>query len=114
MGTTDDGELGMSTEIEAVLSGERRWGVVQGDCLSVMRKMKDDSVSLVVSSPPYEKARTYFENGQDLGIARDTEEWAKWMVEVCIESRRICRGLCVFVVEGQTRNYRYSCSPFLL
>src|SRR5690606_2102779 len=54
------------------------------------------------------------EGGEDLGIARDTEEWVAWMVEVCREARRVCKGLCALVVEGQTKDYRYTCSPFLL
>lgn len=36
------------------------------------------------------------------------------MVEVCQAARRVVKGLCAFVVEGQTRSYRYSCSPMLL
>ena len=104
----------MTPELEAVLSGEQKWGVIQGDALAVMQTMPDDSVGMVMTSPPYERARLYLEDGSDLGIARDTEEWVSWLLPICHEARRICRGLCVFVVEGQTRNYRYSCSPFLL
>jgi DNA modification methylase len=32
--------------------------VIHGDCLDVMRTMPDDSVDLVITSPPYEDART--------------------------------------------------------
>ena len=52
-------------------------------------------------SPPYEGARLYLEDGRDLGIARDTEAWVAWMVQVVKASLRVCRGLVAFVVEGQ-------------
>lgn len=104
----------MNPEMDAVLKGEQKWACIQGDALAVMQSMADDSVSFLMTSPPYERARLYLEDGSDLGIARDTEAWVSWMLSICHEARRICRGLCVFVVEGQTRQYRYSCSPFLL
>ena len=33
--------------------------IILGDCLNVLREMADNSVDLVVTSPPYEDARTY-------------------------------------------------------
>lgn len=104
----------MDEGIAGVLAGQLPYVFAQGDCLEVMRSMPDDSVSLIMSSPPYQDCRLYLENGEDLGIARDTEAWVSWMVAVCKEARRICTGLCCFVVEGKTTDYRYSCSPFLL
>ena len=94
--------------------GGKRFRVEKADCLEFMRRLPDGCVDLVFCSPPYEQARLYLENGADMGIARDTEAWVAWMVEVATECRRVCKGLCAFVVEGQTRNYRYSCGPFLL
>lgn len=94
------------------LTGSYR--VVQGDVIDWLRSLPDDSVDLIFSSPPYELARLYLENGKDLGIARKTEDWVKWMVDVSHEARRVCKGLVAWVVEGQTRKFRYSCSPALL
>lgn len=85
-----------------------------GDCLPWLRGLPSDSIDLIVTSPPYEDARLYLEDGQDIGIARNTEEWVAWMVEVVTECVRVCRGLSAFVVEGRTRGYSYSCAPFLL
>jgi hypothetical protein len=90
------------------------WGVVKADAADFLAALEPGSADLIFCSPPYEKARLYLENGEDMGIARGTEEWVAWMVGICEAARRACRGLCAFVVEGQTRNYRYSCSPFLL
>lgn len=33
--------------------------IIQGDCLEVMRDMPDESIDLVVTSPPYDNLRTY-------------------------------------------------------
>lgn len=79
------------------------------DCLDVLKRMDDDSVDLVVTSPPYEDVRTY-------GIAYDRtgEEWVDWAKERYLECVRVCRGLVAWVVEGKTRSFRYSMTPFLL
>lgn len=96
------------------LAADTRWRVDCADCLPWLASLPADSVSLIFTSPPYERCRTYLENGQDLGIARSTDDWVAWMLKVCEASRRVCVGLCAFVVEGQTKGYRYSCAPFLL
>jgi len=88
--------------------------IIQGDCLEIMRQLPADSVDLVFGSPPYEQARLYLENGKDMKIARNTEDWVAWMVEVFKESLRVCTGLVAFVVNGQTRKFRWSAGPALL
>lgn len=97
-----------------VLSNSRQWSVTQGDCLKAMAELPDDSVDLLVTSPPYVDARLYLEDGEDMGIARGPQEWVDWMVEIATEASRVCRGLCAFVVEGRTKQYKYDCTPFLL
>lgn len=91
-----------------------RWSVEQADVLNWFAAMPADSLSLVFGSPPYEAARLYLENGQDKKIARNTDSWVAWMVDVYRAAQRACRGLVAFVVEGQTKNYRYSAGPLLL
>lgn len=100
--------------IAEVLSGDRLWWVGRGDTPSSLAYLPDDSVDLLFCSPPYEDARLYLEGGEDIGIARKTDAWVAWMLTVCREARRVCKGLCAFVVEGKTSGYRYTCSPFLL
>lgn len=90
------------------------WSVEKADCVEWLDSQEPDSADLLVCSPQYEEARLYLEGGEDLGIAKETEEWVEWMVTVCGAARRVVRGLCVFVVEGQTSGYRYSGAPFLL
>lgn len=83
--------------------------VLLGDCLDLMRTWPDRCVDLVVCSPPYEAARTY-------GIAFDLrgQDWVDWAVARFTECVRVCRGMVCWVVEGQTRKFRWSATPALL
>ena len=90
------------------------WSVVQGDCIEYMDSLPADSVDLIFTSPPYEMARLYLENGQDMGIARKTEDWVAWLVKCFTAGQRVCKGLQAYVVAGQTRKFRWSAGPALL
>lgn len=83
--------------------------ILQGDCLDRLREMADDSVDLVFASPPYEAARTY---GIDFNLKG--QEWVDWAVERYLQCVRVSRGLVAWVVEGQTRQFRWSATPSLL
>lgn len=71
--------------------------------------LPDDSVDLIVMSPPYEAARTY-----GVGFRLSGEEWVKWMVDCFHQCRRVCKGLVACVCQGQTTDYRWSGVPALL
>lgn len=97
-----------------ILLGDNQFACFKADAIEFMRQLPDNSVDLVFGSPPYEQARLYLENGEDMGIARSTEAWVSWMVEIYREAARVCKGLVAFVVEGQTRKFRYTAGPILL
>lgn len=88
--------------------------IIKADALLFLRAQPEGSLDLVFGSPPYEQARLYLENGEDLGVARNTAEWVEWMADVHEAAQTACRGLVAFVVAGQTRNYRWSAGPALL
>lgn len=89
--------------------------LIWGDCMEVMKSMPDQSVDLIIGSPPYEDARLYLEGGKDLGIALQTEEWVKWRVKIFKESLRVCKGLVAYVVgHGKRGTTQWSGSPALL
>jgi DNA modification methylase len=88
--------------------------IVQADAIEFLRSQPADSIDLVFGSPPYEEARLYLENGQNLGISRKTEDWVAWMVEVYRAAQTACKGLVAFVVAGQTRKFKWSAGPALL
>lgn len=71
--------------------------------------LANDSVDLVFGSPPYEAARTY---GIDFKLRG--QAWVDFMVDVFLEGLRVCKGLVAFVLEGQTRGFRWSAVPALL
>jgi DNA modification methylase len=80
-----------------------------------MRSLPEQSVNLVISSPPYSSARLYLEDGKDLGIARKPEEWVAWMMEVVKESLRVCSGLVAFVIgHGSHGCRKWTGEPALL
>lgn len=83
--------------------------VFLGDCLDWLRTTESKSVDLVFGSPPYEAARTY---GMDFKLKG--QAWVDWMVERMAEMVRVSRGLVAMVLEGQTRQYRWSATPALL
>jgi len=84
--------------------------VLHGDCLNLLRNLPDDSVDLVFTSPPYESARLYGE----LQFKLKGQGWVDWAFERYVECVRVSRGLVAWVVEGQTRQFRWSATPALL
>lgn len=88
--------------------------IIKSDAVKFLQGLEPDSVDLVFGSPPYEEARLYLEEGKDLNISRKTEVWVRWMRSVYYAASVCCHGLIAFVVEGQTRNFRYSAGPVLL
>lgn len=85
------------------------WRATCADRIDFLASQPADSVDLVFGSPPYERARTY---GIDFSLSG--QDWVDWMVETYRASLRVCRGLVAFVVQGQTRGYRWSAVPALL
>lgn len=51
--------MNLYTDIDAVLSGDRRWAVAVGDCRDVLRSMPDGCARCCVTSPPYWGLRDY-------------------------------------------------------
>ena len=80
-----------------------------GDCLDLLKDMPDQSVDLVLTSPPYEDARTY-----GIGFKLKGQDWVDWCIPRFQECLRVCRGLVAWVVEGKTRQFRWSATPALL
>lgn len=81
-----------------------------GDSRRLFKHPWFPEVDLVFTSPPYEDARTY---GGRCKV-RAGEEWVKWAVRHFTAQLRVCRGLVAWVIQGRTRNYQWSLTPFLL
>lgn len=76
------------------------------DTLEWSKQQPDQSVDLVLCSPPYEDARTY-----GIGFKLRDKAWIDWAAERFVEHVRICRGLVCWVVEGKTKNFQWSATP---
>lgn len=88
--------------------------VIQSDCMKFLLAQPQGSVDLVLTSPPYCQARTYRENGVDIGIALEVDEWVQWMRRVFHACQWACRGLVACVCAGNTRKFRWNAAPALL
>ena len=84
--------------------------IVQSDVLEFLRAQPDRSVDLIVGSPPYDSKARRYGTGKNLR----GQEWVDWMFEVFQESLRVSKGLVAYVVDGSTKDYRWSCTPILL
>jgi site-specific DNA-methyltransferase (adenine-specific) len=73
------------------------------DCLEGMRKLPDDSIDLVVTSPPYDNLRTY------KGFSVDLHSTGK-------EAYRVLKdgGIAVMVIQDQTKAFAKTLTSFRL
>lgn len=83
--------------------------LITDDCLTAMKQMPDNSVDLVFTSPPYEAARSY-----NIVFNLSGQDWVDWAKERYLECLRVSKGLVAWVVEGRTKQFRYSATPILL
>lgn len=87
-----------------------KYEVICGDCLDILKGMDSESVDLVMCSPPYEDCRAY----GDLKFNLRGQDWVDWCVPRFVECMRVSRGLVAWVVEGKTKDFRWSATPALL
>lgn len=64
--------------------------IIQGDALTTLKTLPDESAQCCVTSPPYWGLRDYGVEGQ-LGLERTPEEYVAKMLEVFREVRRVLR-----------------------
>ncbi|MBF2754528.1 MAG: site-specific DNA-methyltransferase [Gammaproteobacteria bacterium AqS3] len=77
-----------------------------GDCLDIMRKMPDDCVDLIVTSPPYADARAHTYGGIS------PKDYVKWFGVRAVEMKRILKPSGSFIlnikekaVDGERHTY---------
>jgi len=76
----------------------------QGDALSLLRRMPDGAVDLVMGSPPYACRGDRYD-----GLRRkwDASEWVEWMALITAECARVSRHWVVWVVNSAVHKGRY-------
>ena len=75
--------------------------LIQGDCLEKMKDIPDESIDLIITSPPYDNMRTY------KGYTFDFKNMAPHLFRVLKTG-----GICVWVVGDETKDYQESLSSF--
>jgi DNA modification methylase len=64
--------------IEELISGKRRYQLLQGNCLSLLRSLPDNIIQCCITSPPYWGLRSYGTAPQIWGGAADCQhDWAQ-------------------------------------
>ena len=69
--------------------------IIQGDALRVLKKLKDESIDMVITSPPYWALRDYGVKGQ-LGLEPTFEEYINKLCNIFDEVKRVLKpdGTC--------------------
>lgn len=78
----------MKDDIAEVLTGNRRWAVVQSDVIEFLSSLPDGCVHTCVTSPPYFQLRDYGVAGQ-IGLEATPEAFIAALVKVFREVRRV-------------------------
>ena len=75
--------------------------LIHGDCLERMKDIPDESVDLIITSPPYDNMRIY------KGYSFDFKNIAIHLFRVLKQG-----GICVWVISDETKNFKESLSSF--
>jgi DNA modification methylase len=67
--------------------------IYQGDSLDLLRKLPDNSVDLVITSPPYSTLKVYIDNP---GILAD--DYVNWFIPYCNEICRVIKPTGSFIL----------------
>lgn len=63
---------------------------IQGSCLEELKKMKDESVDCIITSPPYYGLRDYGVDGQ-IGLEPSLNEYLEKMLQITAELKRVLK-----------------------
>lgn len=91
----------------------RRNTILLGDALATLRSMPNDSVDMVLTSPPYYRLRNYQAVGQ-LGLEDTVDEFVHRLTEVCDEVHRVLKSTGTFWLnlgDSFSRHPRYGAAP---
>lgn len=78
---------------------------INGDCLKELKKMDDESVDLIITSPPYHNLRVYSNDPCDLSNCESYEEYYYLLGLVIAECNRVLKPGCKFIIQFEDYNY---------
>jgi len=65
--------------------------IINGNSLNVLRKLEDDSIDLVFTSPPYFNLRNYSTSDKEIGREESVDEYIENLMEIMKECCRIVK-----------------------
>jgi len=78
---------------------------INGDCLTELKKLDDESLDLIITSPPYHNLRVYSNDPRDLSNCESYEEYYYLLELVIKECERVLKPGCKFVMQYEDYNY---------
>lgn len=78
---------------------------INGDCLKELKKLPDESVHLIITSPPYHNLRVYSNDPSDLSNCETYEEYYYLLGLVIAECKRVLVPGGKFVIQYEDYNY---------
>ncbi|MFH1661648.1 MAG: transcriptional repressor LexA [Candidatus Falkowbacteria bacterium] len=75
--------------------------IICGDCVNVLKKIPDNSIDMVITSPPYDNVRTYN------GFSFNLHDTGKELFRVLKDG-----GIVAMVIQDQTKNFGKSLTSF--
>lgn len=78
---------------------------IHGDCLKELKKIPDESVHLIITSPPYHNLRVYSNDPCDLSNCESYEEYYYLLSLVIAECKRVLVPGGKFVMQYEDYNY---------
>lgn len=84
---------------------ENKW--INGDCLKELKKLPDESVHLIITSPPYHNLRVYSNDPCDLSNCESYEEYYYLLGLVIQECKRVLVQGGKFVIQYEDYNYTF-------
>ena len=78
---------------------------INGDCLQELKKLDDESVDLIITSPPYHNLRVYSNDPHDLSNCESYEEYYYLLGLVIKECERVLKPGAKFCMQFEDYNY---------
>ena len=78
---------------------------IHGDCLKELKKLPDESVDLIITSPPYHNLRVYSNDPSDLSNCETYEEYYYLLGLGIQECQRVLKPGCKFIMQYEDYNY---------
>ena len=77
--------------------------IIQGDVMDIMKKIPDNSIDCIITSPPYWNCRTYLpeqhpNKTKEIGTEKHPQQYIDRIVEISLECVRVLKKTGVFFI----------------